>query len=40
MIQKREHKFSDRVNDPFSKRKKVPMLTLMEFHCKMPQKRK
>ena len=35
MIVKFENNFSDRVNDPVSKGKKVPMLTPMEFDCKM-----
>ena len=40
MILKRESYFSDRVNDPVSKGKKVPMLTPMEFDSKMAWKRK
>ena len=39
MILKREYNFSDRVNDPVSKGKKVHMLTPMEFDCKIAQKR-
>ena len=39
MILKRENNFSDRVNDPVSKGKKVPMLTPMEFWSKMARKR-
>ena len=35
MILKRENKFSDRVNDPVPMGKKVPMLTPMDFECKM-----
>ena len=40
MILKRENNFSDRVNDPVSKGKKVPMLTPMEFGCKMAREEK
>ena len=40
MILKRENNFLDRVNDAFSKGKKVPMLTTMKFDSKMARKRK
>ena len=40
MIIKRENNFSDRVNDPVSKGKNVPMLTHMEFECKIARQRK
>ena len=40
IILKQENNFSDRVNDLVSKRKKVPMLTPVEFDSKMVETRK